>query len=1019
MKRVLPVILGMLLWWAQLSAQNRTISGTVRGKDDGIPIPGVSVVVQGTKQGAVTDANGQFSIAVASDNKALTFSFIGYTSQTVVINGSNTINVTLTATSNQLGEVLVTGYSTQTRATTTGAISQVNSKSLEDRSYTSADQALQGRVAGLQSTGASGQPGALQEIRIRGIGSINANSNPLYVVDGIIINSGDLSRIATTSNALSGINPNDIETITVLKDASAAAIYGSRAANGVIVITTKSGKAGKTKVRLDAESGLTQPGVTRSVNRPLTTDEYRTLTAEGLLNNPSYVSQYGLTSSNVFQFVDTNFGTNSGINTNWLDLVQRTGHQQQYNLSVEGGDANTQFYVSGGYFKQQGVVIASDFNRYSTNINLKHKVNNKLSFATSLTIGQTGQRTSPNSGYYSNPVYAAYALPPTISPYSANGSYNIDPTTFPASNFNPLFIAAYDRRHLNQLKGLGSASGEYKILPDLKITSRIGIDYNNLEEDTYWNPTYGDGAGFGGLSARYYTRYFNWVWTNLVDYHIDLNHNQNWTGNIKAGYESQKSQYYNSNTTSAGFPTNYNVTVPSNGSVPIESLGTSEDYTVASLLALGDFSYKSKYVISGSFRRDGSSRFGVDNRYGNFWSVGGTWNAQEESFIKNTNWVSVLRARASYGTTGNANIGNYNWRSLYSYGLYTSPTGVTSNFNYNGAGGSAPTFVGNPNLTWETNKQLDAGFDFSVFKDRLSLTFDWYNREATNLLLEQPTSLTTGFSSFTNNIGSMRNRGFEVTLSGTPVKTGSFRWDAGFNISKNNNKILSLVSGKDQVNGSFINRVGMDVQTFYLRQWAGVDPATGDALWYTDGTQTKTTTSYNAAVQVAKYSASPKVFGSFTSTFTYKGISLDGLLYYNFGNYIEDYWARETQSDGYVPSENRVSSQLTRWQKPGDITNTPKYVFDNASNSSSESTRFLYKGDYVRLRELTLAYSFPTSLISAAKLSNLRVYVRGTNLATWIRDKNLPYDPEAGITSQSDFNITMPKIYTVGINVGF
>ncbi|RYY20224.1 MAG: TonB-dependent receptor, partial [Sphingobacteriaceae bacterium] len=397
-----------------------------------------------------------------------------------------------------------------------------------------------------------------------------------------------------------------------------------------------------------------------------------------------------------------------------------------------------------------------------------------------------------------------------------------------------------------------------------------------------------------------------------------------------------------------------------------------------------------------------------------FWSVGGTWNGQEEDFIKDINWISVLRARATYGTTGNANIGNYNWRNLYSYGIYN---GVS--YNYNGLGGSAPTSVGNTNLTWETNKQLDLGFDFSVFKDRLSLTFDWYNREATNLLLDQPTSLTTGFSSFTNNVGSMRNRGFEVALSGTPVKSGNFRWDAGFNISKNNNKILALVNGKDQVNGSFINREGLDVQTFYLRQWAGVDPATGNALWYTDDTKTQTTTDYNTAAQVARYAASPKVFGSFTSTFAYKGISLDGLLYYNFGNYIQDEDAADTQSDGYYPSENRGAGQLNRWQKPGDVTNTPKYVFDNSSKSSLKSTRFLYKGDYIRLRELTLAYTFPSALISAAKLSSLRIYVRGTNLATWIHDKNLPGDPEAGITSQTNFNITMPKIYTAGINVGF
>jgi TonB-linked SusC/RagA family outer membrane protein len=995
----------MLLCAGQLYAQSRTVTGIVTGQDDKQPIPGVSIRLKGTQTGSVTDGSGHYSINVPSAGGTLVFSFIGYTQQDVPANG-NVVNVTLIPNAKALSEVVVTGYGTQTRTTTTGAIAQVGSRDLEDKPYTSVDQALQGRVAGLQSVGGSGQPGALQQIRIRGIGSITAGSDPLYVVDGIPINSGDLTRgsVGTLSNALAGINPNDIESINVLKDAAAASIYGSRGANGVIVITTKSGHAGKTKIRFDAEYGNTKPSNLREANRPLTTDEWRTLNAEGRVNaglNPDMAS--------ALQYLDNTFGTNNGVNTNWIDLVTRTGTQKQYNLSIDGGDAKTQFHISGGYFKQKGVVIASDFDRYSTSINIRHKATERLSFGASLTLGETGQNTQLNGGYFSNPIGSSYFLVPYLSPYNSDGSLNIDQTQF-TGNFNPLANAAWNFNKVHQLKGVGSLNGEYKILSNLKFTSRLGVDFTGIEENIYQNPDYGDGQSTQGYSARYYTRYFNWITTNLLDYHLDLFHDNVWVANVKAGYEAQLSQYAFSNTATGGLPSNYSINVPSAGSNFLEAAASNEDYSFASILAMGDISYKSKYVISGSFRRDGSSRFGANNRYGNFGSIGLSWNAQEEEFIKNIAWITTLKLRGSYGSLGNASISNYGARPLFGYGA-----------NYLGAGGLSLASVGNPNLTWETNITSDAGFDVAFLKDRISLTFDWYNRKSNNLLLLQPTDPSTGVLNFYNNIGSMRNRGYEISLSGVPVILGDFKWSAGINVSHNTNRILSLINGQQQVSGAFVRKEGLDFQTFYLRQWAGVDPATGNPLWYTDASKTTTTSSYNAAQLVAdpKYSASPKYFGSFTSDFSYKGLSLSGLLYYNFGNYIQDTWARYTQSDGYDPVDNRVASQLQRWQKPGDITNVPKYVYNNGSNSSRASTRFLYKGDYMRLRELTLAYNFRPALLQKIKLSSLKIYLRGTNLATWVRDKNLPYDPEQSVTSQSNFDVYMPKTYTVGLNVGF
>ncbi|WP_158828677.1 SusC/RagA family TonB-linked outer membrane protein [Mucilaginibacter lacusdianchii] len=1018
MKKLLLLSLCFLLLFAgQLYAQSRTVTGTVTGQDDKQPIPGVSVRLKGTQTGSVTDGSGHYSINVPSAGGTLVFSFIGYLTQEVTIN-SGTVDAILAPNSRALSEVVVTGYGTQTRAAATGPISNVASKDLEDKPYPSVDQALQGRVAGLQSTGGSGQPGALQQIRIRGIGSITAGSDPLYVVDGIPINSGDLSRNTTSSNPIAGINPNDIESIQVLKDASQAAIYGSRGANGVIVITTKSGRAGKTKVRFDAEYGYVRPSRLPKAGRPLTTAEWRDLTAEGLVNAGEYPDK-----ASALPDIDESYGSGNGVNTNWMDLVTRTGHHQQYNLSIDGGNANTQFHIGGGYFKQLGTVIGSDFDRYSTNVNIKHKASDKLSFSTSFTIGENGQNTPSNGGAFANPVGASYFLLPFLNPYepgNPNGGYNVDPSQF-SSSFNPLANAAVNKSGLHQLKGIGSLSGEYKILPNLKFTSRVGVDLSALEEDTYWNPDFGDGSSYGGLSSRYYTRYFNWITTNMLDYHLDVNHDNVWVANIKAGYEAQKSKYYFSSVTTTGFPSNYNINVPSAGSTPLEATGSNEDYTFASLLALGDVTYKGKYALTGSFRRDGSSRFGANNQYGNFGSIGAAWNMHEEDFIKDLPWINLLKIRGSYGTLGNASIGNYNWRALYGYGTGTTALGAGYNYNYLGNGGSGPTSVGNANLTWETNKTVDVGFDVSLFKDRLSITFDWYNRQSNNLLLNQPLSPTSGYDAFSNNIGSMRNRGYEVSISGTPLIIGDFKWTAGLNVSHNTNRILTLIDHKDQVSGTFIRREGLDFQTYYLRQWAGVDPANGNALWYTDDTYTKTTSVYSQAKQVAnpKYSASPKYFGSFTSEFSYKGLSLSGLLYYNFGNYIRDSWARYTQSDGFDTGDNRVAAQLDRWQKPGDITNVPKYVFDNASNSSASSTRFLYKGDYVRLRELTLSYNLPALLVQKAKVSSIRVYFRGTNLATWVRDKNLPYDPETYINSTTNFDVYNPKTYTLGINVGF
>jgi TonB-linked SusC/RagA family outer membrane protein len=1016
----------LLLWLLLLScafhavAQTRTLTGKVTEKADGSPLPGVSVKIKGTNTGTTTAGNGSFKITIPDNTKVLVFSFLGYQTLEKNVTGLSDIDISLAQGSEGLSEVVVVGYGTQTKLNQTGAVAQVGGKDVENVPFSSVDKILQGKVPGLQSVGGSGQPGAIQQVRIRGIGSINSSAAPLYVVDGVPINTGDLSRSATTANALSGINPNDIESISVLKDAASASIYGSRAANGVIIITTKSGRNGKTRIRADAEYGNAKP-ILRSESRPLTNDEYRTLTGEGLFNTGDYPDL-----ESALKDADAAFGTGKGVNTNWLDVVTRTGQQMQYNLSADGGNEKTQFHVSGGYFKQEGTVLASSFDRASANISIKHKMTDRLSFGTSILFSSSRQVGPTNGGTFANPVLAGYFLLPAQSPYKPDGSINFsdDPQAEfgPGGTFNPVAIAAMDKDNTAILKGIGTVWGEYAILPNLKFTTKYGVDYNNLEEFKYNNPLYGDGFNDHGIVAHTYTRYFNWVWTNMLNYHLDINKDNKWVVNLKAGYEAQKSKLFMSNGETRNLPSRLNIQYGAAGATYTAASGNGSDYAFASILGLADFTYNSKYVLSASYRRDGSSRFGSVNRYGNFWSVGGSWNLDQEDFIKNLGWLNQLKLRASYGQNGNANFGTYQfdyiWRSLYGYGTGVDTKNTAFNYNYEGSVGSAPLSAGNPALTWEINKPLDIGLDVSVFKGRLNITVEYYNRITSSLLMEQPLSRTSGFQDFLNNIGSIRNKGVEISLSGTPVIAGDFRWDASFNFARNKNEVVSLVSSQPQISGSFIRQVGHDFQSFYLREWAGVDKENGDPLWYKDDTHGEKTNSYSAAKRVIYGSASPKFFGSLGSTFSFKGFSLDGMFYYNYGNYVQDTWARYLQGDGFAGSFNKMAPQLNRWQKKGDETNVPKYVYGGNKNSNESSTRWLYKGDYIRLRDVTLAYNFPQSWLSHVKISSLRLYVRGTNIWTWVKDKNITSDPEASVTSQSNLEVYMPKIYTVGINLG-
>ena len=986
------------------AAQNRVVGGKVTG-ENGVPVVNASVIIKETKRGTSTDVNGNFSIMLDSKSQKLVISYTGKITEELSIGNKSVVNVRLRASEANLQEVVVVAYGTQSRKKVTGSIAKVNGEELENKPFTSVDQLLQGKVAGLLSTSPTGQPGGIQQVRIRGIGSITAGAAPLFVVDGVIVNTGDFSRLNNTSNALAGINPNDIESISVLKDAAATALYGARAGNGVILITTKKGRAGKSKLRLDAETGFGSTAYFNDLAKPLNRDQYFALTKEGLVNAGATQAQIDATLASL--------GYTNTADEDWVKLVTRQGTTQNINASLSGGDNKTTFFTSAGFFDQKAVIIGSDFRRYTATLNIRHKPVDKLTLSMNTTGSYIRQNSPSQSSNFRNPVIDAYSLRPSQNAYNADGSLNISTTTF-NQLYNPLAINAYDYTRLNNVKLLSDFSGEYQFCKDLKFTSRFGIDYFDLEEQLYYNPFFGDARTTGGRESNFNTRVSNWIATNQLNYHHDFL-NKDLGIDFLIAYEAQKSKQLNISATGTSVPVTTAIPLPV-PSAPITASAARADFSFTSVLSQLQLNYKSKYSVSGSFRRDGSSRFGTNVKYGDFWSVGGAWNLDQESFVRSIQFINALKLRGSYGKVGNADIGNYAWQGTYTF---ATP--------YNQLPGSAPNQIQNDQLTWEVHKPLDIGADITVWKERVSLAADYYNRNTTSLIQAQPLSLTSGYYNATTglatvnaNIGTMVNKGWEFQLNATPVRTKTFVWEIGFNISLNKNKITKLANNNaDILSLPFIRRVGKDFQSIYTRLWAGVDPATGNPLWYTDETKKQTTTDVTQAQRAIIGSASPKGFGSFSTSLSYKNFTLDAQFNYQYGNLVYDNWGFITWSDGFLPSLNRIQKQLRRWQKPGDITDVPKYVYGGAMNSNAESSRWYYKGDFIRLRDLTLSYDLPRRITDLVKLSSAHFYVRGNNLWTKARDKNITFDPEQPINGTNDFQILIQRTISVGISVGF
>lgn len=1047
MKKILLSLFVFMLIAGTTVAQNRTITGTVTDQSDGRPLPGVSVRIKGAVGGSQTNSEGKYSLSIPQGATSLEFSYIGYTAQSKPISTGNVINAVLQANATELGEVIVIAYGTATKESFTGSVGVVKAADLKDRPVTSVDKALQGTVPGLVVKSSSGQPGSVSQIRLRGVGSINSSAEPLYVIDGVPITvGGDISMLSASSNQstniLSTLNSEDIESISVLKDAASAALYGSKAANGVLIITTKKGKAGKTKIQAGATFGYSDLAVKQ--HELLNASEYfgiywdanykknidagqapalattnankQTISILGAnpYNTPTPYSAQGTLSNGAALLYDTD----------WRDAVLRTGKNKDYNVSASGGSETTKFYISGGYFDQEGIALASSFKRYSAKLNVENKATDFLTLGMYSTLSYTDQQ-APSGGTngssllgFTNNVSNVYSL----YARNADGSIKYDVKGEPVyafdnkifKDYNPVFLSKNDKFSTQTARVLTSAFAEISFLKDFKFKSIFTVDYVSNRELLFYNMEHGDGVAVGGRASRFSARNLGLNITNTLTYNKKIGEH---TFDVLLGQEASKTNYDLINAAGTGFP------FPGVYELRSSSKAATADSYQTDIARPGYFSrvnyaYNNKYFLSASVRRDASSVFGTQSKWGTFWSVGGAWRLKQESFLQDVTWLTELKLRANYGTGGNDRfistnneLSNYAALDLFELG-----------FNYNGQGGTSYSQLGNPFLRWEKNANTDFALEFRLF-NRLNGEVVYYKRASDGLLFAQPLSMVTGFKSLNTNLASMNNRGIEVNLNADAITSQDFSWNVGFNFAKNTNKITKL-SQPTVISGSKRFKVGGDLYRYFIQEYAGVDPATGNAQWYKDqtdanGVTTKVKTSvYTDATNYEQGSAFPKLTGGFNNRFTYKGFDLGFMVYFSLGGKILDNNYQALTRDGASPGSQLSRDALNAWKNVGDITNTPKFVISNTTNSAQRSTRYLFDATYARLKTVSLGYSLPKDLMSKTGiLQNARVYIMGENVLTWAKHKGV--DPEFDFDGVAGNEIPNVKTFSFGLNIGF
>ncbi|GAB3835016.1 SusC/RagA family TonB-linked outer membrane protein [Hymenobacter jeollabukensis] len=1054
----------------QANAQTRSISGRVTDRNTGEGIPGVTIVVPGTTVGVSTNADGSYVLDLPAGSKNIRISSVGYQTIERSVGNETTLNIGLATDTKMTSEVVVTGYGgSQDVKDITGSFAKLDQSKLTSQPIQSADQALAGRIAGVQITNTSGTLGDAVTVRIRGINSINGSSQPLFVVDGVPMTEFGNMNVMTSGlryNPLADINPNDIESMTVLKDASAAAIYGSRATNGVVLITTKKGKNGQAKLTVNATVGYMEP---TKLPKLLDATEFRDITNEKYFNaNPGKTVPLAINGDSDGDGVEDN--------TDWLKQIYHKGFMQDYQLALSSGNDKGSYYASVGYSDQKGTIITNRLRRANGRINMELtpktwvKSGMNLSFNHAYNQGILGSNLTSN--YFASPTFAAMNSLPNVPAYNADGSYYLTGVTrtlgsganndgekldatgatigenlfsyVPFALYHPVATLRLNHNDNTQRRLLGNAYLTVMPLKGLSVTTKFGLDYLNNAEYQYSAPDIaGLGLQYNGLVQKNRADNTLTTWQNYAAYSHLFGDNHNIDATL--GYEQNLETYQlvfsqGSNISDPKFKDNFFGLFDSQAS----SQGTSQDVSAwQSIFGRLNYAFSDKYYATFTARRDGSSRFGEQRRWGFFPGTSVGWRISREAFMSNISFVNDLKLKASYGLVGNsAGISSYESATLMGQGLYGTYAGYAINR------------LNNPSLRWETGKKLDVGFDASVMKDRIGVNFDYFSNNIDNLLLYVPAIYSTGIpnGSVFRNVGKMYNRGVELTLNTTNLETPSgFKWTSSFNYTYLVNRITKLEGGNvpSGVPYHFASE-GHSITEYNLLRWVGVNPDNGNPQWldandnvreYSPVTKTWTqngesrvngqtvrpATTATEGVWLGKTSF-PKWNGGFDNTFSYKGLQLEVFLQYSGGNYLYNSTRSQLLTNSAVNNSEEIKD---RWQKPGDVTNVPRlYVGDNIHQSSS--TRFMEKGDYLRVRQVRLSYLLPSTVTQRIGSSRTNLFVMVQN--AYVFTKYSGTDPEVnvagneGSNSGTNSNIAYgvdqrsnPQVrtYTAGVNIDF
>ncbi|MFD2572865.1 SusC/RagA family TonB-linked outer membrane protein [Spirosoma soli] len=983
-------------------SQGSVITGAVNEAETGNGLPGVTVALKGTNQGTSTDANGRFSLAIPSTGGVLVVSAIGYVTQEVKATQPN-LSIVLQPDVKQLSEVVVTGYTEQSRKTLTSAISSVRGTDIKDLPVASPDQLLQGRTTGVQVQANSGVPGGGIFIRVRGTNSVNASNDPLYVVDGVFINNTNL--VATglgnqvPSNPLADLNPADIDRIEILKDANATAIYGSRGANGVVIITTKRGKAGsKTRITFDTYQGLSKAAKTYKV---ATGPELALLENERFINdggNPANVPYRSIASGGLG--LPAEQPTYDRIS----DLF-RTARTTNYELSATGGSDKTQFYIGGGYFKQESIVRPTNFDRFSLRINLDNAVNDKLKIGTSTALARTHRNVSSNDNNPGGVINSALYPRSNLPVFNADGSYakygNFDNHLALIDNLNNDAVGT---------RIISNVFGEYNFSPSLTLRSSWSIDFNDMYENNYNNTLLLAGQP-RGTATSFLSRDITLLNEQTLTFRrtfADVHSVQ-----VLVGNTIQQNTFQRTSLSGQQFPSNDLQTIASSATQTGSS--SKSQAGLVSFFGKATYNLRDRYSLDASLRADASSRFGVSKRWGYFPSVGAGWRLSEESFVRALNVFDELKLRASIGLTGNqAGISDFASLGLWQGGA-----------NYLDLPGTAPLQLANPDLSWETTRQWNIGVDIALLKKRLFLDLNYYDKYTSGLLLNVPVPRKLGYSSVVQNFGAVSNRGFEVLITADWFNRPDFKWSSSFNISRNINRIEKLAApittGSRDI---FRLEEGAPLYSFWLYHQTRVNPETGDAE-YQDVNK-------DGAITVADRqlvgNAWPKFFGGFSNTVSYRGFDLGLNLYFEKGAKIMNMNRFFMVHGGTQRNIGYFPEQLDRWQKTGDQTSVPRLTTNPNSNNyggvvQNLSDRYLEDGSFLRVRSLSLGYTLPRQLLSRVRLNSLRVYVQATNLLTITPYSGL--DPEvnsqSNVANTKNFDwatVPQPRTFQAGLTLG-